>query len=71
MKVNPLFSVGKLLQNKFMQRFVGQYNQNERNAFECCVLSGPQKHKTKESDGFHNHSTQLTMIKSTKLDYIQ
>ena len=54
-----------------MQRFVGQYNQTERNAFECCVLSGPQKHITKECDGFHNHSTQLTMIKSTKLDYIQ
>ena len=31
-----------------------------------------QVHKNiKESDGFHNHSTQLTMIKSTKLDYIQ
>ena len=27
--------------------------------------------KKKKSDGFHNHSTQLTMIKSTKLDYIQ
>ena len=29
-----------------------------------CVLSGPQKHITKESDGFHNHSTQLTMVSS-------
>ena len=50
---NPLFSVGKLL---------CQYNQNDRNSFERCALSGPQKHITKESDGFHNHSTQLTMI---------
>ena len=38
--------------------FIGQYNQNDRNSFE---LSGPQKHITKESDGFHDHSTQLTM----------
>ena len=37
---NPLFSVGKLLRNKLMQ-----------------------KHITKESDGFHNHSTQLAMVK--------
>ena len=44
-----------------MQRF-GQYNQNDRNSFECCALSGPQKHITKETDGFHNHSTQLTMV---------
>ena len=44
-----------------MQRFFGQYNQNDRNSFERCALSGPQKHITKESDGFHNHSTQLTM----------
>ena len=42
--------------------FIGQYNQNDRNSFERCALSGPQKHITKESDGFHNHSTQLTMI---------
>ena len=54
---NPLFSVGKLLRNVF----IGQYNQNDRNSFERCALSGPQKHITKESDGFHNHSTQLTM----------
>ena len=46
-----------------MQRFIGQYNQNDRNSFERCALSGPQKHITKESDGFHNHSTQLTMPK--------
>ena len=68
---NPLFSVGKLLWNKLMQRFnIGQYNQNDRNSFERCALSGPQKHITKESDGFHNHSTQLIMlspIKNTKI----
>ena len=58
---NPLFSVGKLLRNKLMQVFIGQYNQNDRNSFESCALSGPQKHITKESDRFHNHSTQLTM----------
>ena len=23
---------------------MGQYNQNDRNAFERCALSGPQKH---------------------------
>ena len=33
------------------------------NSFERCALSGPQKHIRKESDGFHNHSTQLTMVK--------
>ena len=33
-----------------------------RNSFERCALSGPQKHITNESDGFHNHSTQLTMV---------
>ena len=32
---------------------IGQYNQNDRNSFERCALSGPQKHITKESDGFH------------------
>ena len=42
--------------------FIGQYNQNDRNSFERCAISGPQKHITKESDGFHNHFTQLTMI---------
>ena len=45
-----------------MQRFIGQYNQNDRNSFERCALSGPQKHIPKKSDGFHNHSTQLTMV---------
>ena len=45
-----------------MQRFYWSYNQNDRNSFERCALSGPQKHITKESDGFHNHSTQLTML---------
>ena len=25
-------------------------------------FSGPQKNIKKESDGFHNHSTQLTMV---------
>ena len=56
MKVhNPLFSVGNV--------FIGQYNQNDRNSFERSALSGPPKHITKESDGFHYHSTQLTMIK--------
>ena len=60
---NPLFSVGKLLRNKLKCNvFIGQYNQNDRNSFERCALTGPQKHITKESDGFHNHSTQLTMV---------
>ena len=45
--------------------FIGQYNQNDRNSFERCALSGPQKHITKDSDGFHNHSTQLTMLWQT------
>ena len=45
--------------------FIGQYNQNDRNSFERCALSGPQKHITKESDGFHNHSTQLTMVSAS------
>ena len=48
----------------------GQYNQNERNAFERSALSGQQKHITKESDGFHNHSTQLTMTRLTGLESI-
>ena len=56
---NPLFSLGKLLRNKSMSRLY--CNQNDRNAFERCALSGPLKHITKERDGFHNHSTQLTM----------
>ena len=44
----------------------GQYNQNDRNSFERCALSGAQKHITKESDGFHNHSTQLAMFTPSK-----
>ena len=52
-----------------MQRFFGQYNQNDRNSFERCALSGPQKHITKESDGFHNHSTQLTMGRERIMGY--
>ena len=35
-----------------MQRFIGQYDQNARNAIECCTPSGPQKHITKELMGF-------------------
>ena len=58
---NPLFSVGKLLRNNERNVFISQYNQNDSNSFKRCALSGPQKHITKESDGFHNHSTQLTM----------
>ena len=27
--------------------FIGQNNQNDRNSFERCALSGPQKHITK------------------------
>ena len=64
MKVhNPLFSVGKF--------FLGQYNQNDRNSFERCALSGPQKHITKESDGFHNHSTQLTMVSGKTITILE
>ena len=63
MKVhNPLSSVGKLLRNKLMQRFYWSIQSNDRNSFERCALSGPQKHITKESDEFHNHSTELTML---------
>jgi len=50
---NPLFSVG---------RFIGQKYQNARNAIEHCAPSGPQKRKTKESGGFHNHSSLLTLV---------
>ena len=32
------------------------------NAIERCAPSSPQKHITKESDGFHNYSTLLTGI---------
>ena len=46
--------------------FIDQYDQNTRNAIKHCTLSGPQKHITKESDGFQNHSTQLTMFWYTK-----
>ena len=42
--------------------FIGQYNQNARNALERCAPSGSQKHTTKESDRFHNHSNLLTMV---------
>ena len=41
---------------------MGQKYQNARNAIECCALSGLQKPKTKESGGFHNHSSLLTMV---------
>ena len=44
-----------------MQRFDWSIQSKERNVFERCALSGPQKHITKKSDGFHIHSTQLTM----------
>ena len=50
---NPLFSVGKLLRNKLMQRFYWSIQSNERNAFERCALSGR----------FHNRSTQLILNK--------
>ena len=35
----------------------------DRNAIERCAPSGPQKHITKESEGFHNHSNRLAMVK--------
>ena len=41
---------------------MGQYDQNARHAVERCAPSGPQKHTTKESDRFYNHSNQLTMF---------
>ena len=41
---------------------MGQQDQNDGNAIERCASSGPQKHITKESVGFHNHSNLLTMI---------
>ena len=41
---------------------MSQYDQNARNAVERCAPSGPQKHTTKESDGFHNHSNLLAMF---------
>ena len=45
----------------FAGYFIGEYNNNAKNAIERCAPSGPQKHITKES-GFHNHSTPLTMF---------
>ena len=42
-----------------MDVFIGLYDQNVRNAIERCALSSPQKHITKESDGFRYHSTPL------------
>ena len=62
-EINPLFSVGKLQRNKLMRRFIGQQDQNDGNAIERCGPSSPQKHITKESDGFHNHSNLLTMVR--------
>ena len=42
--------------------FIGQYDQNAGNTIERCAPSGPQKHITKESGGFHSHSNLLTMV---------
>ena len=39
-----------------------QQDQNDGNAIELCAPSGPQKHITKASVGFHIHSNLLTMI---------
>ena len=46
--------------------FIGQYNQNAGKALEHCAPSGSQKHITKGSEGFHNHSNLLTMVWWTK-----
>ena len=37
-----------------MQRFYWSIQSELMDAFERCALSGPQKHITKESDGFYN-----------------
>ena len=50
-----------------MQRFYWSIQSND--TFERCALSGPEKHITKESDGFHNHSTQLTMGRERIMGY--
>ena len=34
--------------------FIGQLDQNAGNDIQCCAPSGPQKHTTKKSHGFHN-----------------
>ena len=43
--------------------FSGLFTQlHTRNGFESCAPPGPQKHVTKESDGFHNQSNLLSMV---------
>ena len=51
-----------------MQRFYWSENQNARSAIERCAPSGPQKHITKETDGFHNHSNLITIVLKLSVD---
>ena len=39
--------------NKKCDVFIGQYDQNARNAIERCAPSGPQKHITKEQRSYN------------------
>ena len=59
---SPLLSVGKLLRNKLVQHFYWSIQSKWKECFGALCTFRPTKHITKESDGFHNHSTQLTMI---------
>ena len=45
--------------------FIGQYTIKMKGLLLNVVHFQPPKHITKESDWFHNHSTQLTMRKSS------
>lgn len=35
-----------------------------------CAPAGPQKHKTKTSNGLHNHCFLLTMVELTQVDNV-
>ena len=50
-----------------MGRFYWSIRSNRwGNAIEFCAPSGPQRHITSASDGLHNHSKLLTMVKHVK-----
>ena len=45
--------------------FIGPQDQSVRNIVERSAPPGLQKHISDDSDGFHNHSTLLSMSKFT------
>ena len=59
---NPLFSFGKLRQNKLMQRFYWSIRSKRWECFWTLCTFRWQKYITKESDRFHNHPALLTML---------